>query len=83
MQEISIGAVYVFESALYGGERGGLYRHEVLGYLPEDSTSEARYVIRAWRVEVTEKPGHFAILDGPVVAKHEAEAIHRWYATRW
>lgn len=79
MQEVRIGEKYVFESAVYGG----LYRHEVLAFEGETAAHGERYQIRAWRIEVTEKPGQFSTEEGPMVAWHEAEAIHRWYADRW
>lgn len=83
MQEVRIGAVYVFESAVYGGPLGGLYRHEVLGYEEESRERGARYLVRAWQIEVTDRPGQYSTKEGPVVAWHDADALHRWYATRW
>lgn len=79
MQQVRIGLVYVFESAVYGG----LYQHEVLAYEEETAEHGERYRIVAWRIEVTDRPGQYSTEEGPVVAWHDAEAIHAWHAKRW
>lgn len=79
MQQVRVGATYLFESATYGG----LYHHEVLAYEEETREHEARYRIRAHRMEVTDLPGKYSTEEGPVVAWHSAEKVHEYYAKRW
>lgn len=80
MQEVRVGAKYVFEV-----EDGapGLYMHQIESYEPEEASHDERYMVLAWRVEVTDKPGELETISGPVRAWHSAEAIHRYYRDRW
>lgn len=80
MQEVPLRATYIFE---HGRTAPGLYKHQVLAYEDETPEHGARYRISAWRLEVTDTPGRYRIIYGPVLGWHSAEAVHSYYASRW
>jgi hypothetical protein len=79
MNEPRVGETYLFEHRVYLG----LYKHHVLSYEGETAEHGERYRIRAWQVEVTDRPGQYDVVEGPNVAWHDADAVRGYYASRW